>query len=248
MVIFPAIDLLDRRCVRLKQGRFDEASVYSDDPAAMALSFVQAGAEWVHVVDLSAARDPALSQVGVIAEAIRSVRGSSALRFQVGGGLRSRVQAERMLEAGAARVVIGSAAVSDPEMVASLLNDFGPDAVTVALDVRVDDAGQACVATHGWREQTGVSVAEALAPLLHAGLRHVLCTDIARDGMMTGPNVNLYRSLLKEFPTLSIQASGGVSGLDDLLVLREAGLPSAIVGKAIYEGAIDLKDAVIQCR
>jgi phosphoribosylformimino-5-aminoimidazole carboxamide ribotide isomerase len=194
-------------------------------------------------VDLSGAKDPTQRQSGLVARLIRSTQ----LRIQVGGGLRSFEQASEILGLGADRVVIGSAAVSDPALVLKLLSEFGGARVTVALDVRIDAAGSPCVALHGWKDQSAVSVAQALAPFLSAGLERVLCTDISRDGMMAGPNQALYTSLMAEFAGIEFQASGGVSSLQDLLSLKKAGVRSAVVGKAIYEGAIDLKEAIAQC-
>ena len=171
----------------------------------------------------------------------------SGLQFQIGGGLRTFDRAKTLLQLGARRVVIGSAAVSDPEMVCELLSRFGPEAVTISIDVRIDESGAARIAIDGWKNQTVISSGDVLSLFLEKGLRHVLCTDISRDGMMKGPNLDLYRSLKSQFPNLEIQASGGVSCLGDLLTLKEAGLSSAVVGRAIYEGALNLVDAVQVC-
>lgn len=243
MLIYPAIDLLDGRCVRLKQGGFDQSTVYSDDPLATARGFESAGATHLHLVDLSGAKDPARRQISLIAELVSATQ----LKVQVGGGIRKFEQASELLRTGAERVVIGSAAVSDPELVLSLLAEFGGKRVTVALDVRIDAQGRPRVALHGWKDQSGVGIEQALTPFLGAGLERVLCTDIARDGMMTGPNLEMYSSLMACFPGIEFQASGGMSRLDDLLALGKSGVRSAVVGKAIYEGAIDLKEALTQC-
>jgi phosphoribosylformimino-5-aminoimidazole carboxamide ribotide isomerase len=243
MLLYPAIDLLDGRCVRLRQGSFDASTAYSDDPLATAREFERAGATHLHLVDLSGAQDPARRQTELIGRLVRETR----LRVQTGGGLRSREQAVALLEAGAERVVIGSRAAQDPELVLGLLAEYGGARVTVALDVRVDAEGRPRVALHGWKEQSALELGQVLEPLLGRGLERVLCTDIARDGMMTGPNHELYASLMKRFEGLEFQASGGMSRLEDLLRLKEAGVRSAVIGKAIYEGAIDLREALARC-
>jgi phosphoribosylformimino-5-aminoimidazole carboxamide ribotide isomerase len=243
MSLYPAIDLLDGRCVRLRQGQFEERTDYSGDPVAVAREFEAAGAKYLHLVDLSGAKDPGARQTRLIEGIVRA----TGLKVQTGGGVRSAEQARELLAAGVDRVVIGSGAVKSPELVIGLLREFGAARVTVALDVRVDGAGVPRVALHGWKEQSAVSVAEALAPFLLAGLARVLCTDIALDGMMKGPNLALYQKLLAQFPTIEFQASGGMSRLEDLLALRAAGVRTAVIGKALYEGAIDLKEALSRC-
>ena len=194
-------------------------------------------------MDLSGARDPRQRQTELVARLISS----TSLRVQVGGGLRSLDQAKDLLKAGADRVVIGSAAVSEPALVLGLLTEFGGARVTVALDVRIGAEGRPCVALHGWKDQSALGVDQVLAPFLGAGLQRVLCTDISRDGMMAGPNQELYANLMLYFPEVEFQASGGVSCLEDFLALKKAGMRSAVVGKAIYEGAIDLKEALSRC-
>ncbi len=243
MVIYPAIDLLDGSCVRLKQGVFTDRKVYSDDPIGMLRNFEEAGATHVHIVDLSGAKDPTRHQRPLISKLVAATK----LRIQVGGGLRDLESAHELLRAGADRVVIGSAAISNPDLVMRLLAEVGGGRVTLALDVRLDQSGVAQVATHGWQEQSGMQIAEALVPFSRAGLERVLCTDIGRDGMMQGPNLALYQSLSADFPGLEFQASGGVGTLDHLLALRDGGVRSVVVGKALYEGAIDLKEALQRC-
>jgi phosphoribosylformimino-5-aminoimidazole carboxamide ribotide isomerase len=243
MLIYPAIDLLDGRCVRLKQGGFDQSTVYSDDPRATLKGFESAGSTHLHLVDLSGAKDPSQRQSELIAALVASTR----MKVQVGGGIRSFEQAAALLDGGVDRVVIGSAAVSNPTLVSALLSEFGGERITVSLDVRINADGVPCVALHGWKEQSPVDIAQALKPFLSEGLSRVLCTDIALDGMMTGPNHELYSGLMTSFPGIEFQASGGVSRLEDLLTLKKAGVRTAIVGKAIYEGAIDLKEALTRC-
>ena len=244
MVLYPAIDLLDGRCVRLKQGRFEDSTVYSEDPRAVAVDFARLGAEWLHLVDLSAAKDPQRGQARLLGEICASLD----VPVQVGGGIRTLDAARNLLRSGARRVVVGSLALSDPALVLRLLDEFGGEAVTVALDVRIDGEGEPRVALQGWQEQSKLGIKAALAPYARSALKRILCTDIAKDGMMSGPNVGLYSMLRASFPDLEFQASGGIAGIGDLLALKEAGLESAIVGKAIYEGALDLRDAIGRCR
>jgi len=244
MKLYPAIDLLDGTCVRLAKGRFEQKVVYSDDPLATARAFEAAGAEYLHVVDLSGARRTEDRQVALVTQ----ILGATRLKVQVGGGIRTVEQAAELLRMGADRVVLGSVAVAEPEVVGRLLRDFGGKRVTVALDVRVDRASWALnVAVHGWAKESGISLEQAIEPFLGAGLERVLCTDIDRDGTMEGPNTELYTRLLGRFPGIDFMASGGIAKLPDLIALKMAGVRSAVTGKAIYEGAFDLGQALDAC-
>jgi len=234
MILYPAMDLMDGRCVRLAQGRFDDATVYSADPAEALARFAAAGAQWAHVVDLDGARAGAPRQHDLIA----GLAGSAALELQVAGGFREADQIARMIDAGVGRVVIGSLAVKDPERVNGFLDRFGGDRITLALDVNIVD-GTPMVATAGWTETSRQSLWDIAA--LYPGARHLLVTDISRDGMMTGPNVPLLRDCVERLPHLAVQASGGIASIDDLRGLPTAG---AIVGKALWEGKIDLGEAL----
>lgn len=247
MKLYPAIDLLDGACVRLRQGQFAAKTVYSADPLATAQAFVQAGATYLHVVDLSGAKDPAQRQTSLLERML----GATRLQVQVGGGIRTAAQADELLAAGADRVVIGSAALTKPELVLDLVARWGRDRVTLAIDVRVDETGQARVAHHGWQQQSQLTVAAALAPFRSCGLSRILCTDIDRDGMLAGPNLPLYRALAEQlaadFGAIDIQASGGMRDLGDLLACKTLGMQSAVVGKALYEGKLALAEALQQC-
>lgn len=243
MKIYPAIDLLDGNCVRLAQGEFSASTVYSSDPLSMAFSFARAGAEFLHLVDLSGAKDPRARQLPLL----RSIIQASQLRVQVGGGIRSFQDVRDILQAGADRVVIGSAAVAKPELVLEILGEFGGERLTLALDVRLDNSNVPRLALQGWQDQTKITVEESLAPFLGKGLSRVLCTDISRDGMMSGPNLELYERLQRDFPSLEFQASGGVSSLADIRALREAGLGAVVIGRALYAGAFSLEEALALC-
>ena len=245
--IYPAIDLLDGRCVRLRQGAFDAVTTYSEDPVATAARFREAGATFLHLVDLSGARAPEARQTSAILDIVAR----SGLRVQTGGGLRTVADAAALLEGGADRVVIGSAALETPAIVLELMDRFGQERVTLALDVRVGSDGRATVARHGWQSQTLLTPKEALAPFAGRLLPRLLVTDIGRDGMMTGPNLGLYLALEQElaptFGAVELQVSGGISGLEDVVACRAAGLPSVILGRALYEGRISLEEALKQC-
>ena len=241
MLIYPAIDLMGGRCVRLAQGCFDEATIYSDDPAEALTAFAEAGAEWTHVVDLDGARERSPRQHDLIA----SLAAGSRQKLQVAGGFRERDQIARMLDAGVGRVVIGSLAAQDPEGTSALLDAFGGDQITLAFDVRIT-GDRAEIATSGWLEASGRSLWEVAA--LYPQARHILVTDISRDGMLSGPNVPLMSEIAQRLPSLALQASGGVAGLDDLRTLRETGAAGAIVGKALWEGRLGLEEAILAGR
>jgi phosphoribosylformimino-5-aminoimidazole carboxamide ribotide isomerase len=234
MIIYPAMDLMGGKVVRLKQGRFDDSTTYSDNPAQALRAFAGAGAQWAHIVDLDGARAGAPVQHELLAELARSV----PLKLQVAGGFRETAHVARMFDAGIARVVIGSLAVKQPEMVRGWIEEFGSDRVTLSLDVRLTD-GKPMVAIAGWTEDSGRSLWDIAA--LYPAARHFLITDIGLDGMLQGPNVELYERIAERLPTAAVQASGGVSSLDDLERLRTDG---AIIGKALWEGKISLEEAL----
>ena len=234
MIIYPAIDLMGGKIVRLKQGRFDDSTIYSDDPAQALRSFADAGANWAHVVDLDGARAGAPVQH----ERIAALARSAPVKLQVAGGFRSTEHLARMLDAGVARVVIGSLAVKQPEKVRAWIDEFGPDRITLSLDVRLT-GGEPKVAVSGWTEDSGRSLWDIAA--LYPAARHFLVTDIGLDGMLQGPNVALYQQIADRLPGAEVQASGGVSSLEDLLRLPTAG---AIIGKALWEGRISLEEAL----
>lgn len=240
MIIYPAIDLRGGRVVRLTEGKFDQEKSYGDDPLAVAHDFRAAGAAWLHVVDLDGAKDPARRQIALVERLARE----SGLRMQTGGGIRDEAQIAALLAAGAERVIVGSLAVKDPALVKGWLKKFGPDRLILSPDVRLDANGTPRIAAAGWQESTGVALDDFLRDFLAAGLVHVLCTDISRDGKLTGPNTALYVELLRKFPALQLQASGGVSSLADLRALKAAGAPGAIVGRALYEGKFTLPEAL----
>lgn len=238
MLIFPAIDLKEGACVRLMQGRFEDVTDYGD-PFARLRSFADAGAEWVHIVDLDGARLGQPAQYDLVA----SLAGECALKIQCGGGVRAREHIATLLDAGVARVVVGSATVRDPGAVRAWIGEFGVERVCAALDVRAADDDWE-VAVHGWTAGAGVTLGDALEQFPAGQLKHILVTDISRDGALTGPNLELMHTIRRLRPELKLQASGGVSRLEDLAALRQAGASGAIVGRALYEGRFTLEDAL----
>ena len=240
MIIYPAIDLRGGHVVRLTEGRFDQEKSYGDDPLAVAQQFAAAGAVWLHVVDLDGAKDPAKRQTALVEKLARE----SGLKVQAGGGIREEAQIAALLAAGAQRVIVGSRAVKQPELVHGWLNKFGSERITLSPDVRLDEFATPRVAAAGWQESTGVALDDFLNGYLAAGLVHILCTDISRDGKLTGPNTALYAQLVKKFPGLQIQASGGVASLADLPPLRAAGVAGVIVGRALHEKKFTLQEAL----
>jgi len=234
MLLIPAIDLRNGRCVRLFQGDFGAETRYEHEPHELLRRYREFGASWLHVVDLDGAKDGVLANRSVIV-ALASQRG---IKVQVGGGVRSAAVIDDLLRNGVERVVIGSAAVERPEEVAEWFSRFGTDRICLALDIRMDSESEPRVRTHGWREGTAISLWEAISRFPTGMVKHVLCTDIERDGALSGPNLDLYRTALSRFPQLSWQASGGVRDAADLAALADVGVSAAVSGKALLEERI----------
>jgi phosphoribosylformimino-5-aminoimidazole carboxamide ribotide isomerase len=234
MKIIPAIDLKEGKCVRLFKGDFERTTEYSNDPAAVGRRFSALDVEDLHIVDLDGARSGAQQNAAIVAEIARE----SGLRVQLGGGIRDRDDVATWLDNGVSRCVVGSIAINDPARVKEWITEFGGEAIVLALDVKLDDGGTPVLTTHGWTKDSGLSLWDCLDSYSDAGAVHVLCTDVARDGAMTGPNFALYAEILQRYHTLQLQASGGVRNVDDLEMLRELGLPAAITGRALLDGEI----------
>lgn len=237
MELYPAIDLRGGRCVRLLQGKFDAETVYSDDPVQTALRWQAEGARWLHVVDLDGAREGTPQQLHIL----QRISGSVSIPVQFGGGLRDEQAVERALDSGAARVVLGSVVVTDPEFARCMLHRWG-ERVAVGVDVR-----DGKVAIRGWQEQTEIDAVALIRRIANRGARRVIVTDISRDGTLQGPNLELLQRLVQE-AGIPIIASGGVSSLDDLLALKQTGVEGVIIGKALYTGSVRLKEALEKVR
>ncbi len=233
MYIYPAIDLYDGKAVRLLRGDYDDMTVYSDDPLAVARDFEAAGAEHIHMVDLAGARDGTTPNFDIVAAVARS----TALKVEIGGGVRSEDVIRRYLDAGVDRVILGTAAVTDWDFFAAMAAKYGPR-LAAGVDCR-----DGYVAIRGWRETSSLPCLDFCKKLQSAGVGAVICTDIARDGAMAGTNRDLYRTLTAALD-MDVVASGGVSSLEDVAALRDMGLAGAILGKAYYTGAVDLARAI----
>jgi len=234
MILYPAIDLKDGQCVRLLRGEMEAATVFGDDPAAQARTFEAAGAEWLHLVDLNGA----FAGRPVNADAVAAILDAVSLPVQLGGGIREMATVERWVEAGVARVILGTAAVENPGLVREAAATF-PGRVAVGLDAR-----RGKVATRGWAETTDTNATDLARAFEDAGVAAIIYTDIDRDGAMAGPNIPATEALARAV-SIPVIASGGVSSLADLVALRNTGaIAGAISGRALYDGAIDLHDAL----
>lgn len=242
-VLLPAIDVREGRVVRLRQGDYKQETRYSGDPLAIAHRYAEAGARWLHLVDLDAAREGGYTLSPLLA----SIKAATGLQVQTGGGVRNGDDVDRMLDAGADRVVIGSLAVRDPDSVLGWLQAFGAENITVAFDAR-RVGGNWQLPISGWTQQSGMMLTDMIAVYAEAGLRHALCTDIDRDGMLAGPNLALYRGILAQAPQLFLQASGGARGIEDIVAARTAGCTGVVLGKALLEGHFDLAAALVEER
>lgn len=238
--VYPAIDVRDGRVVRLAQGDYARETRYEPSPLAAVQAYAAQGAQWLHLVDLDAARAGGYT----LAPLLREIRATTALQVQTGGGVRSRDDVAAILEAGAARVVIGSLAVRETDIVLGWIEEFGADRITVALDARQDEAGTWTLPVHGWTE-TAAETLDALAlRFQQGGLRHLLSTDIARDGMLSGPNFDLYSHIARVAPQLRVQASGGVREVADVSTARTNGCAGIVLGRALLEGRFALPEAL----
>ena len=233
MEIFPAIDLYDGKAVLLKQGDYDKMTVYSDDPPAFAKKFAAQGAKFLHAVDLEGARDGGTPNFAVV----KRLAAIPALKVEIGGGIRSAEVAEKYLEAGVWRVILGTAAVSDPDLLRRLVRKWG-ERIAVGVDIK-----DGFVAVRGWREVSRRECFEFCGELQEAGVRCVICTDVSKDGMLGGSDPGLYRRLTAEFD-MDFVASGGVSSAEDLKKLAETGVYGAILGRALYEGRLTVAEAL----
>ena len=233
MIILPAIDLFDKKAVRLFKGDYRQMTVYDDHPLHTARLFEEAGASWIHMVDLEGAKSGTTPNMDVV----RQIAQETSLKVEIGGGIRSEEVIERYLDAGVSRVILGTIAVTDPEFVARAVALYG-NRIAVGADAK-----DGMIATHGWLETSDKPLFAFCRDMQDAGVSTIICTDISKDGAMQGTNRQLYQSLQQDLD-LNIIASGGVSSLEDVKALAKADLYGAIIGKAYYTGAIDLKEAI----
>ena len=238
--LIPAIDIRGGRVVRLAQGDYARQTDFDADPVMLAAAFADAGAQWLHLVDLDAARAGGWT----LGPLVRAIRARTSLRIQTGGGVRSEQDLAAILDAGAERAVVGTLAVRDPQRVADWLAREGGERLVLALDARQGEDGRWRVPVAGWTADSGATLEGLLQHYAALGLRHALCTDIARDGMLAGFNLELYRWIAARWPKVQVQASGGVRGLEDIEGAREAGAAAAILGRALLEGRFDLREAL----
>jgi len=233
MYIFPAIDLYEGKAVRLQRGDYNKMTVYSNEPLRLGCEFAEAGAQFLHTVDLEGAKDGTTPNLSAVA----SLAGNSGLKVQVGGGIRTRETVERYLDAGVQRVIIGTAAVTDPDFLCEMVESFG-EHIAVGVDIK-----DGMAAIRGWMEKSELSCYGLFDRLTGAGVQTVICTDISKDGMLSGTNVELYRDLMNRY-TVDIIASGGVTTVADVEELKNMNMYGAILGKAIYQKTIDLREAI----
>ena len=239
-MIIPALDLIDSKVVRLYQGNYNHATNYDITPQKQFDHYAQAGSEWLHLVDLAGAKDTSKRQLDTISKLLQQ----SSACIQVGGGIRTTQDVERLFEVGAKRIVVSSIALKNPTLVKSWLKTYGALAVVLALDVHIDQYDIAWVMTGGWQDHSGQKVQDVISDFSQVGLRHVLCTDIALDGTLKGSNAMLYTKLCQEFPDIAFQASGGIGTLEDIKALKPTGVSGVIVGRALLEGKFSIEEAI----
>lgn len=240
--IIASVDLIAGSVVRLRQGDYGRQSRYKVDALEKLTRYVNDGAQRLHIVDLDGARNPEEKQTDLIRELVRAL----PVPVQCGGGVRSEEDVRQLLEAGVARVIVGSVAVKKPLEVSRWFKTFGNDRLVLALDCRVESSGLPMVTVDAWRETSDMSVFDLIQLYRALDLKHVLCTDVSKDGLLRGTNVQLYKVLVEQFPNIALQASGGIGSLNDIRALSDSGVDGIIIGRALLEGRFTLKEA-IQC-
>lgn len=239
-MIIPAIDLIDGKVVRLYQGAYDKTTEYQFSPIALRDAYAAAGSPLLHVVDLSGAKDANQRQLALLTKLMTN----TPLQIQVGGGVRSEQDVIDLLQAGASRVVIGSLAIREPQLVQQWLKTYGGERIVLALDVAINAQGEKTLPSHGWIAESGITLEQVLDGYIAAGAKHVLCTDISKDGTLSGANVNLYRELSANYPQIAWQASGGIGALSDIHALIGSGVAGVILGRSLLEGKFTLQEAI----
>ena len=241
MMIYPAIDLRKGNCVRLFRGDFDKETFYSNDPIKTAFYYANLGATFLHVVDLDGAKEG----YSVQNELIIRIKNESKINIQAGGGIRDKNAIEKLLNHGISRVVLGSIAINQALLVRKWLDQYGPEKIVLAFDVKLNEKGDPILTTQGWTNLRNKILWNVL-DFYHTshGIKHVLCTDIERDGTLEGPNTTLYKTCSSRYPEIAFQASGGIKSLEDLKTLNQISIAGTIIGKALYEKKFSLSDAM----
>lgn len=237
MIIFPAIDIKDKKCVRLTQGDFDKVNVYGEDPSLMAKKWADYGAEFIHVVNLNGSRD----EIGINDETLSKVAKSVDVPIQVGGGIRDEKRVKELLDLGINRVIVGTMAIENKELLKELIEKYKADKIVVSIDAK-----NGKVATHGWEKVSDIDSVDLCKELEQIGVKTIVYTDISKDGMLEGPNFDIYKELSQK-TSLDIIASGGVTSIDDVKRLLDMNMYGAIIGKALYDNRIDLKEVLDLC-
>jgi phosphoribosylformimino-5-aminoimidazole carboxamide ribotide isomerase len=239
-MMIPAIDLIDGQVVRLFQGDYTQKTSYEYTVQERQQAYAKSGATVMHFVDLDGAKDSTKRQL----ETLKTVVKHPTMTIQVGGGIRCEEDVKQLLALGADRVVIGSLAIKQPELVTQWLKTYGCEKIVLALDIKIDALGNKTLPTHGWIEDSGVNLEDLLAQYQHAGIKHVLCTDISKDGTLTGTNVDLYSEVCAKYPEIQWQASGGIGSIEDIKALIPTGVSGVILGRSLLEGKFTLEEAI----
>jgi len=239
-MMIPAIDLINGEVVRLFQGDYSQKTNYQYTVKERQQAYASAGAKVMHFVDLDGAKDSNKRQLSTL----KTVVNHDSMIIQVGGGIRNEDDVKQLLALGANRVVIGSLAIKQPELVIEWLNTYGGEKIVLALDIKIDEHGNKTLPTHGWIEDSGVNLEDLMDRYISAGIKHILCTDISKDGTLAGSNVNLYTELCAKYPDIAWQASGGIGSLDDVKALIPTGVSGVILGRSLLEGKFTLEEAI----
>ncbi|MBA6416018.1 1-(5-phosphoribosyl)-5-[(5-phosphoribosylamino)methylideneamino]imidazole-4-carboxamide isomerase [Colwellia sp. 6M3] len=239
-MMIPAIDLIDGEVVRLFQGDYQQKTNYQYTAKERQNVYAKAGATVMHFVDLDGAKDSNKRQLTLLETLVKH----DTMIIQVGGGVRCKEDVQQLLNLGADRVVIGSLAIKEPDLVRTWITEFGGEKIVLALDVKIDAMGNKTLPTHGWIKDSGVNLETLLDDYIEAGLIHVLCTDISKDGTLTGSNVGMYQELCQQYPSIKWQASGGIGSLDDIKALIPTGVDGVILGRSLLEGKFTLEEAI----
>ena len=239
-MMIPAIDLIDGEVVRLFQGDYQQKTNYQYSAKERQNVYAKAGATVMHFVDLDGAKDSNKRQLALLETLVKH----DTMIIQVGGGVRCKEDVQQLLNLGADRVVIGSLAIKEPDLVRTWITEFGGEKIVLALDVKIDANGNKTLPTHGWIKDSGVNLETLLDDYIAAGLIHVLCTDISKDGTLTGSNVGMYQELCQQYPSIKWQASGGIGSLDDIKALIPTGVDGVILGRSLLEGKFTLEEAI----